>query len=104
MTETTMASVTAGIVQQINSCLDPGPPLRALELIEQHQPGTLSQDNDGHVGLVTKLLALTELEDKGIAGRATRLQGLLEEKSAGERPLVSIIRRNLEDAGTSTLR
>lgn len=102
--EASVSSVMAGIVQQINSCADPGPSLRALELIEQHQPGMLSQGQDGHIELVTKLLALTEIKDKGIAEKATRLQGLLDDKSGGDRPLLSIIRRNLEDAGASTLR
>ncbi|KAK1836365.1 E3 ubiquitin-protein ligase listerin [Podospora conica] len=103
MSETSMDSVMAGIVREINSCADPAPSLHALELIEKHQPGMLSQGHDGHVELVTKLLALTEIEDKSIAGRATRLQGLLDDKSSGDRPLISIIQRNLEDAGASTL-
>jgi len=103
MTEKSLAFVSAGVLQQINALADPGPGLRALELIEQHQPGVLSRGQDGYVELVTKLLALTELEDKGISGRATRLQGLLGEKSSGEQPIVSIIQRNLEDAGASSL-
>ncbi|KAK1749513.1 hypothetical protein QBC47DRAFT_151355 [Echria macrotheca] len=104
--DSTLGSIIIDLVHQ----LETSPPtsnsvstLRALELITERRPSLISNQHDAHVELITKLLALTELKDTDIAAKAATLQAHLDQKSTGERPLVTIIQRNLESASVTSL-
>ncbi|KAL0930445.1 RING zinc finger [Colletotrichum truncatum] len=77
--------------------------LRALEIISNNKPGLLSQDESTHMAVIAELLGLAELDDKAVSSRATSLRALLEQPADGTSPLVTIIQRNLEDAGPQSL-
>ncbi|KAF6817104.1 RING zinc finger [Colletotrichum plurivorum] len=77
--------------------------LRALEMIANNKPGILSQDESTHMAVIAELLGLAELNDKVVSSRAASLRALLEQPQDGTSPLVTIIQRNLEDAGQQSL-
>ncbi|KAI8176017.1 E3 ubiquitin-protein ligase listerin [Colletotrichum sp. SAR 10_75] len=77
--------------------------LRALEIIANNKPGLLSQDESTHTAVVAELLGLAELNDRAVSSRAVSLRALLEQPVDGTSPLVTIIQRNLEDAGPQSL-
>ncbi|KXH45074.1 hypothetical protein CSIM01_01203 [Colletotrichum simmondsii] len=80
-----------------------GQALRSLEIIANNKPGLLSQDESTHMAVVTELLGLAELNDRAISSRAASLRALLEQPADGVSPVVTIIQRNLEDAGPQSL-
>ncbi|TEA14345.1 E3 ubiquitin-protein ligase listerin [Colletotrichum sidae] len=77
--------------------------LRALEIIANNKPGLLSKDEPTHMAVVAELLGLAELNDGAVSSRAISLRALLEQPTDGTSPLVSIIQRNIEDAGPQSL-
>ncbi|KAK3352212.1 hypothetical protein B0T25DRAFT_500101 [Lasiosphaeria hispida] len=101
--DSSMAAIIANLVDHLTAAEDYGPALRALELIILKKPALVSQGEDAHVALITKLLSLTELSDKGVSEKAASLQALLDQESTGDRPVVGIIQRSLEEAGQSSL-
>jgi hypothetical protein len=104
ITDGSLTAITADIVRQLDVSEDSGPALRALKLITDAKPALVSQHRAAHMDLVTKLLALTEIEDKDISGKAAALQAHLDQKVTGQSPLVKIIQNNLEEANVSSLR
>ncbi|KAK4442443.1 hypothetical protein QBC34DRAFT_25201 [Podospora aff. communis PSN243] len=103
ITDGSLTAITADIIRQLDVSEDSGPTLRALKLITDAKPALVPQHRAAHMDLVTKLLALTEINDKDISGKAAALQAHLEQKVTGQSPLVKIIQNNLEDANTSSL-
>ncbi|KAK0620565.1 hypothetical protein B0T14DRAFT_567308 [Immersiella caudata] len=103
ITDGSLTAITADIVRQLDVSESSGPALKALKLITEEKPGLVSQHRATHMDLVTKLLALTELEDKDVSVQAAALQAHLDQKVAGQSPLVKIIQNNLEDAAASSL-
>ncbi|KAK0643798.1 hypothetical protein B0T16DRAFT_355478 [Cercophora newfieldiana] len=103
VTDGSLTTIIADIVQKLDVSEDSGSALRALKLITDEKPALVSQHRTAHVDLVTKLLALTELQDKEISGEAAALQTHLDQKVTGQSPLVKIIQNNLEDAGPTSL-
>jgi E3 ubiquitin-protein ligase listerin len=98
-----LTSVIADTVRRFDVAGNTSSSLKALELITNHKPTLVSQHKAAHVELVTKLLALTEIDDNAISGRAASLQAHLDQKSAGQSPLVGVIQSHLEDAGASSI-
>lgn len=103
LTDGSLTAIIVDIVRELDVSDSSGPALRALELITHEKPALVSQHRTAHVDLVTKLLALTELNNSEVSGQAASLQAHLEEKVTGQSPLVKIIQNNLEDAGPSSL-
>lgn len=100
--EVSLTTVISDLIQHLDQPQTRGSAMRALELVINHHPAVVSQ-SQVHVELVTRLLGLTEIEDKDVSARATALQSHLDQKSTGDRPLVGIIRRNLEDANIASI-
>jgi len=103
ITDRSLTAIIADIVRQLDVSESSGPTLRALKMITDEKPALIAQHREAHVELVTKLLALTEIQDKDISGKAAALQAHLDQKSSGQRPLVKIIQTSLEDASPSSL-
>ncbi|KAK0636805.1 hypothetical protein B0T17DRAFT_483366 [Bombardia bombarda] len=101
--EESLKSLTASVVRQLNVSEKLGSALRALELIVHQKPTLLSEDENVHLSVVTRLLSLTEITDQNISQKAAALQLLLDQHYTGERPLVKIIQDNLDTAGPLSL-
>lgn len=103
------------LLDQLLASLDPDNPhadgaLKAIEFISSYKPGLLRQKSTTHVGVITKLLALTELSDSTLSTRAIRLRSAMEASdkasSSDERresPILHVIRENLETANPQSL-
>ncbi|KAH8841755.1 hypothetical protein MCOR27_007551 [Pyricularia oryzae] len=79
--------------------------LKALDIIAHRKPAFLSQDEDLHLALVTKLLTLAEIPNDRISSHAAGIRLLLETHNSteGGPQLVRIIQENLETAGPASL-
>jgi len=100
--EVSLTRVISDLIQHLDQPQTRDSAMRALEIIVNYHPTVVSQ-SQVHVELVTKLLGLTEIEDKSVSARAAALQSNLDQKSTGDRPLVGIIQRNLDDAGIASI-
>jgi len=77
--------------------------LRALGIIAHADPGLLSGDEALQLDLVTQLLGLMETTDSATRETATTLRLLVEKRSDGQPPIVSIIQENLDNTGQASL-
>ncbi|KAK4125765.1 hypothetical protein N657DRAFT_277799 [Parathielavia appendiculata] len=75
----------------------------ALELVLKKRPELLSSNHDLHVRLVTSLLAMTELSDPTLSGKARTLRSLLDEQPTEQNPVARILENHLREAGPSSL-
>jgi hypothetical protein len=75
----------------------------ALELALKKKPQLLSADHNLHVRLVASLLALTELSDSSISGKARSLKSLLDEHPTERNPVARVLENHLEEATPSSL-
>ncbi|KAH7353820.1 hypothetical protein B0T11DRAFT_121007 [Plectosphaerella cucumerina] len=76
--------------------------LAVVGIIVTSKPQVVSQD-ETHMALVTALLGLTELSDTDISSRAVSLRALIDNGVDGKAAGVSIIQKNLEEAGAQSL-
>lgn len=99
-------SLTAVVTDIISGLEVPGisqSAIAALELVLKKRPELLSENDDLHVRLVSRLLALTELSDASISEKARRLRLLLDERPTGQNPTARILENHLGEAGPSSL-
>ena len=76
---------------------------RAIEAILSRQPGIVMSDEELHLSLVAKLLAMTEVSDSNISAKARDLRSLMDKQVNGQPPLLNIIEDNLEQASSKSL-
>ena len=83
--------------------------LKALEFISRRKRNLLMNE-ESHIKLITKLLALTDISGSDVSARANGLRKLLEAPdqvaggvALGTSPVVHIIQENLGTAGPSSL-
>lgn len=77
--------------------------MTALELALRKRPDLLPTNDDLHVRLVTNLLALTELSDRGLSEKARGLRSLLDTQPTGQSSVARILENHLGEAGPSSL-
>ena len=83
---------------------------KALEMMSNKRPDLLRSENNTHVTLITKLLAITELAESPFATRANTIRAVLQtpsssnEKNQPRSPIIHVIRENLELASPQSLR
>lgn len=83
---------------------DANPSLRAIGGLVKRQPAIFSQDETLHLALVTKLLAVMEMEDAASAPRAKQIHDLLSGQASSDRPpVLTIVQENLEQPGPDSL-
>jgi hypothetical protein len=103
------------LVDEILQHLDPNDAnlneaLNALVLISNKKPDLLRRENKTHVTLVTKMLAITELEQSSSRVGASSVEIVLHnlskigEDRAGGTLILHVIRENLENASHQSLR
>lgn len=110
-------SVSERLINQLVQFLEVNEPyvsnsLNALEIISKRKPLLLQQQEDIHIALLSKLLALTELSDAAFTSRANSLRSVLENGGSTtdqpgqttESPILHVIRQNLEIVGPQSLR
>lgn len=77
--------------------------LTALNTIASNNPEFLPQEESFKLDLVTKLLAVTEINDPVLSSKVDLLRSQIDTHSKGEPPLVKIIQENLDSAGLDSL-
>lgn len=84
--------------------------LKAMEFISLRKPDLLRRQSTTHVGVITRLLALTELSDSTLSTRASKLRSAMEDSDKTstlddrkEWPILHVIRENLETATPQSL-
>lgn len=80
-----------------------GSVLTALETIASKNPEFLPQGETHTLDLVTKLLAVTEINDASLSSKVDSLRSLISTHSKGEQPLIKIIQENLDSTGPDSL-
>ncbi|KAK3943378.1 hypothetical protein QBC46DRAFT_338629 [Diplogelasinospora grovesii] len=103
LTEGSARAIKEGTVRLLGAAQKFDTTLKALEMMLRRKPKWLSEDQDLHVELVAKLLAMTEVSDEGVAGKARDLRALLDQQSDGGDRLAGIIQKNLDDVGPLSL-
>lgn len=76
---------------------------KAIEAILSRQPSIVMSDEELHLSLVAKLLAITEVSDSEISTKAHSLRSLMDKQANGQPPLLGIIEENLEQASSKSL-
>lgn len=82
---------------------DAGPNLRAVECLVKRKPAMFSEDETLHLNLVTKLLAMMELENSTAASQAKQLHDLLAGQTSDRPSVLTIVHENLERPGPNSL-
>lgn len=103
LSEESTTLITTDIMSRLGIPKSYSSALASLELLLHKRPGFLPANNDVHVGLVTNLLALTEISESDMAEKAKSLRLLLDQQSTGQNPVARIIENHLNEAGPSSL-
>ena len=103
LTKESLAVVAESVVSGLESPDTSQVSIVALELVLKKNPELLSANEDLHVRLVTSLLALTEISDKGMSQKAKSLRLLLDEQPSGQNPVARILENHLGEAGPASL-
>ena len=77
--------------------------LDALTLMARHGGDLLSEDEELHLALATKLLSLSENSDATVSSKASELRQIADAHLEGKKPTLSIVQNNLETAGPESL-
>lgn len=77
--------------------------LDALTIMARHGGDLLSEDDDLHLALATKLLSLSESSNASLSSKAAELRKLVDGHAEGKKPTLSIVQGNLETAGPDSL-
>lgn len=77
--------------------------LRAIESLVKRRPTIFSEDEALHLALVTKLLAMMEIQNSATAAQAEQLHGLLSRRAADQPSVLTIVHDNLERPGPNSL-
>lgn len=77
--------------------------LKAVEGLLKKKPTILSEDDTLHLALVTKLLAMMELENSAVASQARQLHTLLLGQGPDQPSVLTIVHENLEQPGSNSL-
>lgn len=99
--ESSLQKLAMGTVEALSS--DKESSIKATEIILRRVPALFSDNESLHIALVTKLLAMTEINDSTVSSRAERLRLLLEKHGDGQPSVVTIIQENLEHPGPESL-
>lgn len=99
--EVNVRKLAAAIVDTLSSPKESS--FKAIEIILRKSPTTFSGDETLHLALVTKLLAMMEIQDSIISSRANRIRTLLEGHADAQPSVLSIIQDNLERPGLESL-
>jgi len=103
LTEDSVGDLTADIISGLEGPETARTAVSALELVLRERPDAVSGDHDLHVRLITGLLALTELPDPALSGKARGLRLLLDERPSEQNPMARILENHLSEAGPSSL-
>ncbi|KAK3897962.1 hypothetical protein C8A05DRAFT_38463 [Staphylotrichum tortipilum] len=103
LTEASLGALTADIISGLEISETSRTAVSALELLLRKRPDVVSGDHDLHVRLITSLLALTELPDPALSGKARGLRLLLDERPTEQNPMARILENHLSEAGPSSL-
>ncbi len=103
LTDESVGDLTADIISGLEGPETSRTAVSALELVLRKRPDALSGDHDLHVRLITGLLALTELPDPVLSGKARGLRLLLDERPSEQNPMARILENHLSEAGPSSL-
>lgn len=93
--------VASNAVQASDDGAAPNP--RAIECLVKRKPAVFSEDETLHLTLVTKLLAMMEVEDSTAASQAKQLHDLLSGQASDRPSVLTIVHENLERPGPNSL-
>ncbi|KAK0721795.1 hypothetical protein B0T26DRAFT_769497 [Lasiosphaeria miniovina] len=100
----TLESIASSLVERLNVPTMSGPALEALEMIIRKEGAVFSKDQQLHIDLITRLLALTEISNPSVVNKVRVVRALLDNHRPAERhPLIAINEKNLDDVGPSSL-
>ncbi|EFX05218.1 ring zinc finger protein [Grosmannia clavigera kw1407] len=104
LSQTTGKALAFDVVQVLGTPdVEVGSVLTALETIASKNPEFLPQGETHTLDLVTKLLAVTEINDPLLSSKVELLRSLIGTHSKGETPLIKIIQENLDSTGPDSL-
>lgn len=82
---------------------EPSASMRAISSLVKKKPTIFSEDETLHLALITKVLALMELENSPNASQAKQLHGLLNGQGSDQPSVLTIVHENLERPGSNSL-